>query len=399
MFPMRLLPAVVALMITLTGCAVPGPQAVPAVERPQSIRVASYNIALNDDAAGGVIARLEAGDDRARRVAAVIQKVRPDIVLINEIDFDAALRAADLFQREYLEVGQFGNEPIRFPYRFATPVNTGEPSGLDLDGDGTSDGPNDAWGFGRHPGQYAMLLLSRFPIEAERARTFRMLRWSVMPGAERPINPDGSPFYPDPVWDVLRLSSKSHWDVPVRTPFGELHVLASHPTPPGFDGPEDRNGARNHDEIRLFADYIAGGSRAAWIVDDAGVAGGLADGARFVILGDQNADPNDGSSRKQAIKQLLEHERVHADVLPRGSGGGAEYAASSGGANLEHVGDPDFDTGAFSPRVGAMRVDYALPSRNVEVIGSAVYWPRADQPGHDWAAASDHRLVWVDIHW
>lgn len=396
---MRHFLALVTSMTMIAGCAASGPRSVEETAQPSTIRVASYNIALNDDAPGGVIARLEAGDDRARRVAAVIQKVRPDIVLINEIDHDEAQRAADLFQRDYLEVGQFGNEPIRYGYRFVTPVNTGDPSGLDLDGDGTTDGPNDAWGFGRHPGQYAMLLLSRFPIDAERARTFRLLRWSAMPDAERPMNPDGTSFYPDAIWELLRLSSKSHWDVPVATPFGELRVLASHPTPPGFDGPEDRNGARNHDEIRLFADYIAGGPRAAWIVDDAGVAGGLPEGARFVIVGDQNADPNDGSSRKQAIRLLLDHPRVHPDPLPRGSGGGAEYALASGGANLDHVGDPDLDTGAFSPRVGALRVDYALPSRNVEVTGSAVYWPRADQPGHDWAAASDHRLVWVDLRW
>jgi len=30
-----------------------------------------------------------------------------------------------------------------------------------------------------------------------------------------------------------------------------IHILASHPTPPVFDGVEDRNGRRNHDEIRL----------------------------------------------------------------------------------------------------------------------------------------------------
>jgi endonuclease/exonuclease/phosphatase family metal-dependent hydrolase len=389
------LPAALAMM--LAACTVPHPEAHP--DRPASIRVASYNIALHDERAGGVIARLEAGDESARKVAAVIQHVRPDIVLINELDHDDALRAAELFQRDYLEVGQFGNAPIRYPYRFATRVNTGEPSGLDLDGDGSTDGPNDAWGFGRHPGEYAMLLLSRFPIDAERVRTFRYLRWSAMPGALRPMNPDGTPFHPDAIWQVLRLSSKNHWDVPVATPFGVLHVLASHPTAPAFDGPEGRNKARNHDEIRLFADYLAGGERAAWIVDDAGVRGGLAGDARFVIVGDQNADPNDGNSVGLGIRQLLEHPRVHPDPLPRGSGGGAESAARDGGANLEHRGDPDLDTGAFGPRVGNLRVDYALPSRNVEVVGSGVFWPRSDEPGHDWAEASDHRMVWVDIRW
>ena len=34
-----------------------------------------------------------------------------------------------------------------------------------------------------------------------------------------------------------------------------VHFLVSHPTPPVFDGPEDRNGPRNYDEIRFWADY------------------------------------------------------------------------------------------------------------------------------------------------
>ena len=68
---------------------------------------------------------------------------------------------------------------------------------------------------------------------------------------------------------MLRLSSKTHVDVPVATSAGTLHILASHPTPPVFDGPEDRNGRRNHDEIRLFADYVDP-DRSAYLVDDRG---------------------------------------------------------------------------------------------------------------------------------
>src|SRR5690606_4370838 len=102
----------------------------------------------------------------------------------------------------------------------------------------------------------------------------------------RPMQPeDGAPFHPDGVWAQLRLSSKSHWDVPVDTPLGRLHFLVSHPTPPVFDGPENRNGLRNHDEIRLWAEYL--GNDAAWLVDDAGRSGGLPADAAFVLAGDQ----------------------------------------------------------------------------------------------------------------
>ena len=77
---------------------------------------------------------------------------------------------------------------------------------------------------------------------------------------------------------MLRLSSKSHWDVPVRVGAAVIHFLVCHPTPPVFDGPEDRNGARNSDEIRFWSDYIAG---AQYIHEDAGVKGGLANDAHF----------------------------------------------------------------------------------------------------------------------
>ncbi len=53
-----------------------------------------------------------------------------------------------------------------------------------------------------------------------------------------------------------------------------LHLLASHPTPPAFDGPEDRNGRRNHDEIRFWNDYLDR-AEIGYIRDDAGLAGGL----------------------------------------------------------------------------------------------------------------------------
>ncbi|MGE4360040.1 MAG: endonuclease/exonuclease/phosphatase family protein, partial [Lysobacteraceae bacterium] len=219
---------------------------------PVSVRFATWNTSLFDPVAGGLVARLERGDEAAKNIAALLQRQRPDVVLLNEFDYDAAQRAAELFQRRYLEVPQAGQAPIRYDYRYLAPVNTGEPSGLDLDNDGRTDGPNDAWGYGTHPGQYGMLVLSRFPIDALAVRSFRHFLWKDLPAARRPRNPDGTPWHDDATWAQLRLSSKSHWDVPIRTALGTVHFLVSHPTPPVFDGPEDRNGARNADEIALW---------------------------------------------------------------------------------------------------------------------------------------------------
>ena len=367
-----------------------------------TLRVATYNTSLFDEDAGGLAARLELGNAQARKIAAVLQQVRPDIVLLNEFDHDASGRAADLFQHRYLEVAQAGGgEPLHYPHRYLAPVNTGVPSGLDLDGNGETDGidrdrGNDAWGYGLHPGQYGMLVLSRFPIDEAAVRTFQLLPWAAMPGALRPTVPNtGKPFHSDAVWAQLRLSSKSHWDVPIQTPSGTLHLLVSHPTPPTFDGPEDRNGMRNADEIRLWREYISP-EGAPWLCDDTGRCGGLAAEARFVIAGDLNNDPIDGAGHHDAILALLEHPRVLRMPTPRSVGGEAK-ARDYTAAGIQRRGAPAHVTGDFGPNVGALRLDYVLPSVGFAVAGSGVYWPAPDAPAAAIADGSDHHLVWVDL--
>lgn len=363
-----------------------------------SLRVATFNTSLYSTEAGGLVARLEAGDERARKIAAVIQRQRPDVLLLNEFDYDPEGRAADLFARDYLGVGQFGEQAIAYPHRYFAPVNTGVPSGLDLDRNGVvategRERGNDAWGYGLHPGQYGMLLLSMHPIDEASARTFQLLRWSTMPGALAPVDPaTGEPWYAPEVWSQLRLSSKSHWDLPVRTPLGTVHLLAAHPTPPVFDGPERRNAARNHDEIRLWAEYVSGGDQ-PWLCDDQGRCGGLPAGERFVIVGDYNADPDDGGSLPGTIQQLLEHPRVLRHASPRSEGA---LAAANNPGNAGHRSSPAHDTAQFG-RNGNYRVDYVLPSVGFTVQASGVFWPAPGQPGAEWLDATDHRMVWLDL--
>jgi hypothetical protein len=364
-----------------------------------ALRIATYNTSLNDDRAGGLIQRLESGDANARKVAAVLQRVRPDVVLLNEFDFDPAHRAADLFQQRYLAVAQpGGGDALAYPYRYLAPVNTGVPSGFDLDrngrvgGDGRDAG-NDAWGFGLHPGQYGMLVLSRYPIDTGDVRTFQHFLWKNLPGARAPRDPEtGAPWYAPDAWARFPLSSKSHWDVPVRTPLGRIHVLAAHPTPPVFDGPENRNGLRNHDEIRLWAEYLTPGDK-PWLCDDQGRCGGLARDASFVILGDHNADPVDGDGEPGAILQLVDHPRVNPGVVPT-SEGGPERAKQYGFARK---GDIATHTGDFGPQAGTLRLDYVLPSRDLPVRGGGIFWPAHGRPGSELLDASDHHLVWLDL--
>lgn len=359
------------------------------------VRFATFNASLNREVEGELTQRLQAGDDQQiRNAAETLQRARPDVVLINE--FDQAPGNAELFHDNYLAVPQNGAEPLDYPYTYVAPVNTGVPSGHDLNGDGVVGGPDDAWGFGLFPGQYGMVVYSRYPIDVDAVRTFQLFRWADMPGN---VIPEG--FYDDDAREALRLSSKSHWDVPVTIGGHTVHVLAAHPTPPTFDGPEDRNGRRNHDEIRFWADYVSPGQRSSYIYDDEGGRGGLEPGARFVIVGDYNADPFDGDSLDGAINQLLDHPRISTKVTPR-SPGGPEQALVQGGVNLEHRGDPAFDTADFSEPPGNLRVDYVLPSTSLPVLDAQVFWPLASDPlfrlvGTYPFPTSDHRLVWADV--
>ncbi|HEY9378222.1 MAG TPA: endonuclease/exonuclease/phosphatase family protein, partial [Jiangellaceae bacterium] len=295
-----------------------------------TVRFATFNLSLNRPAAGMLVDHLSNPqvDDvfrrQARNNAEVIQRNRPDVLLINEFDFAPA--AVDLFRTNFLEVSQNGAPPIHYPYTFIAPSNTGIATGFDLNNNGvivtTPGAPgygDDSFGFGAFPGQFGMVVYSKYPIIERRIRTFQLFRWKDMPGAllpNDPATPAPADWYSPEELEIFRLSSKSHWDIPIRIRGKTVHFLVSHPTPPVFDGPEDRNGTRNHDEIRFWADYISGGRQARYIYDDAGKRGGLKRGERFVIAGDQNSDPLDGDSIPGAIQQLLDHPLVNSSTPP-----------------------------------------------------------------------------------
>jgi hypothetical protein len=380
------------------------------------VRFATFNASLNRAAAGQLVSQLSAPgvDDVFRRqirnVAEVVQRVRPDVLLINEFDFDPA--AVDLFRDNFLEVSQNGAAPIEYRYAFIAPSNTGIATGKDLNNNGvavtTPGAPgygDDAFGFGAFPGQFGMVVFSKYPIVSDEVRTFQLFKWKDMPGNLIP-----TPFYsPDEV-DILRLSSKSHWDIPIVVGKKTVHFLASHPTPPVFDGPEDRNGRRNFDEIRFWADYITPG-KADYIYDDKGGHGGLKPGELFVIAGDQNSDPLDGDSIPGSIQQLIEHPLVNTKVTPE-SAGAVEAAALQQGANATHRSDPRFDTADFADTApGNLHADYVLPRKTLQLVGAGVFWPvQADPLSRltgvfnfaEWGPVggfptSDHRSVWIDV--
>ena len=366
------------------------------------MRVATFNVQeLSTAKLADVDADGAGRNPQARAAAEIVQRVRPDVLVLQEVDHDYRRPGTPLdadarrFVDAYLSRGA---DPIDYSFVYTAPCNTGILSGLDLDRDGRAATAadvgseaygDDCWGFGTYPGQYSMALLSRLPIRAAEARTFQRFLWRDLPGNHLPAE-----FYGPETAAALRLSSKSHWDVALEVGGRPLHLWISHPTPPSFDGPEDRNGRRNFDEIKFWAEYLADQPA---LVDDAGGRGGYRADAPFVIAGDLNASPGEQAALYDgipAIGQLLAQTALQ-DTGPWLTSAGAREAQPQ-----VPPGAPAFPERATATFLGGVRVDYLLPSRGLEVVGGGVFWPSSqdDPEGHRLAeTASDHRLVWLDL--
>ena len=296
-------------------------------DRDRTVRFATYNASLNRAAAGQLVDRSEhpgqhpgpqhrrgAAADPARRGAA--QRVR----------LRAGLPGRQPVPDNYLERSQQGAAPIRYRYAFTAPSNTGIPSGFDLDRNGTIGGGNDAYGFGEFPGQYGMVVLSRYPIDTDRVRTFQLFRWADMPGA---LLPD-DPATPAARRLVLR-----------RRPRGLPAVQQVALGRPGTGRPAHRararlaphaadlrraRGPQRHPQPRrdpLLGRLRHPGRPTAGSTTTRAAAVGCGSGARFVIMGDQNSDPLDGDSvdgRDRSAARLAVDPRPAADVRRRGGG-------------------------------------------------------------------------------
>ncbi len=343
------------------------------------VRIATFNTALSAKGPGLLLRDIRKGEDhRVREVIRVIAEAAPDAILLTNFDWDLENRALSALSMRLAEAG------ISYPYLFALRPNTGLRTGIDLDGDGRAHGPRDAQGFGRFTGEGGMAILSRLPIRSDLAEDYTAFLWKDLPGVEMPRQ-GGRPFPSAEAHAIRRLSSTGHWVVPVELPGGRLlRLMAFHATPPVFDGPEDLNGLRNTDEIRFWRHYLDGR------LGGAGREGTL---TPFVILGDANIDPVDGPGRHGAIRALLSDPRL-CDPAPA-SDEGRRLAHEQGGANRDHQGDPRLDTGDLRdvPGPGNLRLDYLLPSADLEIAGSGMIWPDA-------AAFPDrarHALIWVDL--
>lgn len=320
----------------------------------ERLRVATYNTELQRDGPGLFLRDLaRGGDDQIDAVLEILKAANADVLALQGIDYDLTNEALARFA-----------DAAGYPYFFTLRPNTGLATNFDMDGDGRLGGPRDAQGYGRFTGQGGMAILSRFPVLADQVQDLSALLWTEIPDPLLPVT-DAGPFPSPEAQAVQRLSTTGHWIVPIDLPDGPFDLMTFHASPPVFDGPEDRNGRRNHDEIRLWQQVLDGDV-------------GTAPMGRFVVAGDANLDPVDGDGIKPAIHALLADPRLQ-DVAPIGAEG------------TDTVDWPD-------PGPGTLRVDYVLPSTHWKVLDAGVLWPDATDPMAETVSiASRHRLVWVDL--
>ena len=343
---------------TIAGAALSAALALSAEAAP--LRIATFSPDLSRDGPGLLLRDLGRKDAQIDAVIRVITEARPDILLLTGFDWDHDGLALAAFRDRLAKAGS------DYPHIFAARPNSGMPTGLDLDGDGRLGRAADRQGFGRFTGQAGMAILSRHPIGPVRDHSEAL--WRDLPGSLMPETP------PE-VAAVQRLSSVAHWDAALTVEGKPLHLLAMSASPPVFDGPEDRNGRRNHDELAFWLDHLPEGA--------------------FVLAGKLNLDPADGDGRPEALARIM--DRV-TDPLPRSEGG---RLAGQDGINAAQKGDPALDTGDWPDDAppGNLRVDYVLPAKGLRVLGSGVYWPATGEMAAVALTASTHRLVWVDLDW
>lgn len=318
----------------------------------EPLRVATYHTNLSRKGPGLMLRDILKGDPQVVAAAAMIDATRADVIVLQDVDYDLdgiGLAAfTDLLATDY-------------PYRFAGLHNAGMATGLDLDSDGRRGGAGDAQGFGFFSGDGGTVVLSRHPILTDQVRDFSGLLWTALPDA---LLFDGMT---EKAKSLQRLASVAHWEVPVRLPSGTvLRVLTFHATPPVFDGEEDRNGRRNHDELTFWTALIDGKLPFA------------PPAPPFVLLGDANADPVDGDARHDGIGRLLAHPAL-SDPQPRGS---IRDAGTKG--------DPALHTAMYD-RTGGLRLDYVLPDAGTTILGAGLTEAEQARP------ASPHWPVWVDL--
>lgn len=365
------------------------------------------NAGLSEDEEGALAERLEGGqDEAAQMLARNIQKTRPDVLLITDID--TSTHVADIFKDQYLAEAQADGEagskdlsPLDYRYVYAASTNAGVQSGADLNGNGSTGDAGDAFGVGHFEGQRSMILYSRYPIKQDEVRTFNDLIWSELPG-----NSLDTEKYSKLVRSVLPLNSTSLWDVPLDVDGETVHVVATGLTP---DQGEGADADRRLDQLRFLNMYLSDSDDLRDLTDDAGAYGGLEQEANAVVLGAlgpdlESLDENVGQKRQDAAEELETFlDSGELDVAK----------PSSAGAQCEDDASPQIRTildfvcaTQYATRIGGgtSRSDYVAAANGSTVsksgIEAAMSRAVAEKSSAGTSSASlagARRMVWADV--
>lgn len=322
----------------------------PSVVWAEPIRIATWTVELSRKHAAVLYRDLTADPDKkkaldAAHLADLVAGVAPDVLVIQGFDYDHYAYALRAWAAMIAARGH------AFPHHFAQRPNTGQMTDVDLNGNGRTGDPQDAQGYGWFAGQGGMAVLSKWPMHLK--RDYTDLIWYAQDWAQLPAG------MTEAVQRVQRLSTTAHWVVQVAHPGGRFDLLTSHHSPPVFDGPEDRNGLRSADELRLWHRHLDGQSDP------------------FILLGNFNLDPVHGDGHHAVMQQLLEDPRLQDTARQRvGLAGDAATARFAG--------------------VGDLRVSYILVPTGTKVPGAGIVWPDKDALPDD-QRITRHGLVWADV--
>lgn len=317
-----------------------------------TLRLAVFHTGFSRDGPGLLLRDIRAGEPDILAARDAIIALRPDVILLLDIDYDRDGLALAAFSALLAEAGH------ALPHHLAPRPNTGMATGLDLDGDGQTGTADDAQGWGRFAGAGGMALLSRLPVMPGSFIDHSSVLWRDLPAARIPLV-DGQPFPSPEVFAIQRLSTTGHWEVALQTPSGPLTLLAWHAGPPAFGGPHGRNRARNADETAFWLHRLSG-ARAP-------------PPGHFVLLGNANLDPEGGDGDPAVIRALLADPRLQ-DPAPT--------AIPPGDSRPSRI------TGRWTNPTRALRVDYLLPAAGLQVVDGGLLWP---------SETARHAIVWADI--
>lgn len=378
------------------------PDGPPAPEFTGRLRVAHYNVMeMSTDKL------LASASSQAGAFTQIIALEHPDIVELEEIEFDitgypttgtpGAPRttmpgtfvldrgddhpAAQNARRIADRVAAI-DPAVTFADAFQTTGNSG------FRWTGSTNG-NDSFylrGWGEYPGRFNTVVLSKYPIVADQVRVIHDYPWKQLPGnliaqLQTDLNttvPDGFPLF-----------EKSLNIIPVDLGAGGiLYLVCHHPTsPPAIFDPIDPY--RNRDELVALDLFVKGQLPG---VDP------LPAGARFLVIGDLNGDPFDGSNMAPGITNLL----ASSALVPRfPEGPGTRGTHPERKTWLSGCGKNDGTTVADPTTKSQLQLDYMLPSTTIgAAVDMGMFWPdfRTDRAGFDLSChGSDHHLIYGDF--